>query len=234
MLSTNPVLANCKGSVKAVRLMMNMLGLKCIPIVNGLSATYTLHNLGADPSPDGICEAFSNGNEAEYYSYMVTNHYGLLFARKEDYDGYYSVFSMQISGPDNNNDSTITLIPWKDEEINRWNETYADRPNMQIDIADKDFAVRQRYTLLAYNDVVKNFKAYQSRTEHFEGVTISETYTTTAAQTNTSNDILICVPNVTDEDLRPIKEVLAKQMQEILPINMIVLPDHIIGCAINE
>lgn len=50
----------------------------------------------------------------------------------------------------------------------------------------------------------------------------------------TSDDILIYVPNVTDEDLRPIKEVLAKQLQEILPINMIVLPDNIIGCAANE
>lgn len=234
LLSANPVLANCKGSVKAVRLFMNMLGMKCIPIVSGLSATFTITNLSANPSYNALCEAFSNGDDAsEYYSYMSTNHYGILFARKENYDGYYNVFSMQISEPDSNNNSTITLVPWTDDEIIKWNESHSDYPEMQINIADGDFALRQKYTLLAYNDVIKNFKTYQNRIGAFSGATISENYTTKSAQSNPSNDILLCVPNVTDKDLQPIKAVLTKQLQEILPINMIVTEDHIIGCA-NE
>jgi hypothetical protein len=51
---------------------------------------------------------------------------------------------------------------------------------------------------------------------------------------NTENtDITILVPNVTDKDLQPVKAILAKQLQEILPINMIVTEDNIIGCT-NE
>ena len=234
MLSANPVLANCKGSVKAVRLFMNMLGMKCIPIVNGLCATFTVNNLGTNYTYNGICEAISNGDDtSEYYSYMINNHYGMLFARKEDFGKYQNVFSMQISGPDSNNNSTITLVPWTDADINRWNEDHSGYPEMQIDIEDGDFAARQRYTLLAYNDVIKNFKTYQNRTGQFEGATISEKYITKSAQSNPSTDILICVTNVTDKNLRPIKAVLTKQLQEILPINMIVTEDHIIGCA-NE
>lgn len=233
LLSANPVLVNCKGSVKAVRLFMNMLGMKCIPIVNGLCATFTVTNLGADPSYNGICEAISNGaDSSEYYSYMVTNHYGMLFAREENFGKYHNVFSMQISGPDSNNKSTITLVPWTDEEIIKWNNNHSEYPNMQIDLAG-DFALRQKYTLFAYNDVIKNFKTYQNRTGSFEGATISENYTAKSAQSNPSNDVLLCVTNVTDKDLQPIKTVLTKQLQEILPINMIVTEDHIIGCA-NE
>ena len=232
MLSANPVLANCKGSVKAVRLFMNMLGMKCIPIVNGLCATFTVTNLGADPSYMGLCDALANGDDvSEYYSYMSSNHYGLLYARKENFGKYCNAFSVQISGPDSNNVSTLTLVPWTDEEIIRWNESHSEYPNMQIDIADESFAIRQKYTLLAYNDVIKNFKTYQNRTGLFADATISENFTMKSAQSNPGNDILLCVSNVTDKNLQPIKSVLAKQLQEILPINMIVTEDNIIGCA---
>lgn len=232
MLSANPVLANCKGSAKAVRLFMNMLGMKCIPIVNGLSATFTVNNLG-NYTYNGICELFSNGDNTDvYYSYMATNHYGMLFAREENFGKYHNVFSLHISGPDSNNNTTITIVPWTDEDIVRWNDEHSGYPEMQIDI-EGDFASRQRYTLLAYNDVIKNFKTYQNRTGQFEGATISEKYIAKSAQTDPSTDILIYVTNVTDKDLQPIKAVLTKQLQEILPINMIVTEDHIIGCA-NE
>lgn len=234
LLAANPVLANCKGSVKAVRLFMNMLGLKCIPIVNGLCATFTVTNLGTDPDYMGLCDALANGDDvSEYYSYMASNHYGLLYARKENFGKYCNAFSVQISGPDSNNVSTLTLVPWTDEEIIRWNESHSEYEHMQINITNESFAVRQKYTLLAYNDVIKNFKAYQNRTGNFEGAIISENCTMSSAQSNTSTNIVLCVPNVTDKELSPVKEIIAKQLQEILPINMIVLADNIIGCA-NE
>ena len=48
---------------------------------------------------------------------------------------------------------------------------------------------------------------------------------------NSTDYVQIYVTNVTDADLAPVKSVLAKQLQEILPINMIVKADNIIGYA---
>lgn len=51
---------------------------------------------------------------------------------------------------------------------------------------------------------------------------------------NNSDYVQLYVSNVNDSDLKPIKSIIAKQLQEILPINMIVLPDNIIGYSTNE
>lgn len=51
---------------------------------------------------------------------------------------------------------------------------------------------------------------------------------------NNSDYVQLYVSNVNDSDLKPVKSIIAKQLQEILPINMIVLPDNIIGYSTNE
>ena len=43
--------------------------------------------------------------------------------------------------------------------------------------------------------------------------------------------IYILVPNMLDSELKPIKSTLAKQLQEIVPINMIITAEQIIGIA---
>ena len=48
------------------------------------------------------------------------------------------------------------------------------------------------------------------------------------------SDLCIMLTNVADVDVAPIRTVLAKQLQEILPINMIVKADNIIGMANDE
>lgn len=236
LLSANPVLANCKGSVKAVRLFMNMLGLKCALNVSGLGAIFTFKNLGNNPSYNTMCEAITNGSQtSEYFSYicMDSQHFGMLFARSEDYVNY-NLFSMQISEPNSENISTMYVYPWTADEIEAWNNRVTDE--MKIQLSD-NFAERQHYTMLALGDIIKNFRTYQERRGVFQGAEILDSYTLVPALNSTADDsvkdLVICVTNVTDKDLQPIKAVLTKQLQEILPINMIVTEDHIIGCA-NE
>lgn len=236
LLSANPVLANCKGSVKAVRLFMNMLGLKCALNVSGMGAIFTFKNLGNDPSYNAMREAITNGTQtSEYFSYicMDVNHTGLLFARSKDYV-YYNLFSIKISEPNSENISTLYIYPWTAEEIETWNRTVP--AELQVQLSD-NFAERQHYTLLALSDIIKNFRTYQARVGVFTGAEILDLYTLVPALNSTADDsvkdLVICVTNVTDENLQPIKAVLTKQLQEILPINMIVTEDHIIGCA-NE
>ncbi len=40
--------------------------------------------------------------------------------------------------------------------------------------------------------------------------------------------------NISDKNAEPIKSILAKQLQEVLPINIVVTPENIIGCALDE
>lgn len=236
LLSANPVLANCKGSVKAVRLFMNMLGLKCALNVSGMGAIFTFKNLGDNPSYETMREAITNGTQTSaYFSYicMDDNHTGLLFARSKDYV-HYNLFSIKISEPNSENISTLYIYPWTAAEIETWNNTVPDE--LKIQLSD-NFAERQHYTLLALSDIIKNFRTYQERRGVFQGAEIFDSYTLVPALNSTADDsakdLVICVTNVTDKNLQPIKAVLTKQLQEILPINMIVTEDHIIGCA-NE
>ena len=48
-----------------------------------------------------------------------------------------------------------------------------------------------------------------------------------------NDEFSVLITNVTDKEMLAAKSTLANQLQEILPINMIVEADNIIGCA-NE
>ena len=65
-------------------------------------------------------------------------------------------------------------------------------------------------------------------------VILPHTENTEIPLTNNTDYIKLYVSNVADIELQPVKSILAKQLQEILPINMIVEADNIIGCAIDE
>lgn len=50
-----------------------------------------------------------------------------------------------------------------------------------------------------------------------------------------ADKIIIEVKNVTDDDLTPVKSILVKQLQEILPINASIGTENIVGtCTENE
>ncbi len=51
---------------------------------------------------------------------------------------------------------------------------------------------------------------------------------------STSTEIVCLLTNISDKNAEPIKSILAKQLQEVLPINIVVTPDNIIGCASDE
>ena len=95
--------------------------------------------------------------------------------------------------------------------------------------------------LLSANPVLANCKGSKKAVRLFMNmlgmkciVILPHAENTEIPLTNDTDYIKLYVSNVTDAQLQPVKSVLAKQLQELLPINMIVLPDNIIGCAANE
>ena len=66
-------------------------------------------------------------------------------------------------------------------------------------------------------------------------VTLSEAVPYLVADSsNTSTEIVCLLTNISDKNAEPIKSILAKQLQEVLPINIVVTPENIIGCALDE
>lgn len=47
-------------------------------------------------------------------------------------------------------------------------------------------------------------------------------------------NVLIKVKNVTDSNLTPVKSVIIKQLQEILPINAYIGPENIVGTGVEN
>lgn len=46
--------------------------------------------------------------------------------------------------------------------------------------------------------------------------------------------LVIKVKNVTDDNLTPVKSVITKQLQEILPINASIGPENIVGTGVED
>lgn len=201
LLSANPVLANCKGSVKAVRLFMNMLGMKCI-LLRGNKLTievgYTQYN---SMTPEGMMSTISSNMKNSTTPINKAQH---LLEYTTDHDaGKYGY---------------CTKLSTSNKEFLRVRLT-----EKAIDEYDHDKVL----TIADIAPYIYNFATYSFTDNVIDYKLVGVTDDTKTA------DMTILVPNVTDKDLQPIKAVLTKQLQEILPINMIVTEDHIIGCA-NE
>ena len=178
LLSANPVLANCKGSKKAVRLFLNELGF-INTIIRGLltvKLTFT----------DNV------------KSYAAMEH-------------IHSTWYTRIEGGQTGNLS---------EPTKSGNEIVLCQSN------NKTVSGALGEIQFYVNDMLQNVS---SVTKSDYKTIIYGTQDTTPALKDKNNRLKIIITNSTDADILPVKSVLAKQLQEILPINMIVDAENIIG-----
>lgn len=199
LLAANPVLANCKGSVKAVRLFMNMLGLKCILLRGNrlnIEVGYTQYN---NMTPEGMMSAINSNLPNSTTPFNKAQH--LLEYTTDHTAGKYG-YCTQLSTSDNE----FLRIRLTEKTIDEYDN------NKVLTIADIA-PYMYNFITAAYEECIVDYKVI--------GV----------VDDDKTADMTILVTNVADKDLLPIKSIIAKQLQEILPINMIVLAENIIGCA---
>ena len=233
MLTTNPTLARYKGSIAAIRLLLNTLGIKCIVLTNkqsiimkyeisGLPEGYNNSDITA--AIFAICSA--NG---KYIKPFVGE--TLLSVLNEDYvhvQGFNSLVEYK-------DDTAISysLIPFIESDIESWNNDPHIAP--QDHIMSLTVTARAKYVVKAQTEFANILDKYLKNYFPNAKVTISEAVPYIVSDSSdTSTEIVCLLTNVSDKNAEPIKSILAKQMQEVLPINIVVTPDNIIGCASDE
>lgn len=234
MLTTNTTLARYKGSIAAIRLLLNTLGIKCIVLTNKQSIImkYEISGLpeGYDSSDViakffGIC--YTNG---KYIKPFVGE--TLLSVLNEDYihvQGFNSLVKYKDSTT-----LSYSLIPFTESEIASWN---IDPRIAQQDSIMSSLSVTERakYTVKAQTEFVNLLNKYLKNYYPNAKATISEAVPYTVSDSaDTATEIVCSLTNISDKNAEPIKSILAKQLQEVLPINIVVAPENIIGCASDE
>lgn len=234
MLTTNPTLARYKGSIAAIRLLLNTLGIKCRVLTNkqsiimkyeisGLPEGYNITNITNVIL--GICDA--NGTYIEPFS--STNVLSVLNEDNIHVQGFNSLVEYK-------NDTTLSysLIPFTESLIASWNsDNHHISQNYQI--FPLTVTERANYTIKAQTDFANILNKYLKNNYPNAKVTLSEAVPYLVADSsNTSTEIVCLLTNISDKNAEPIKSILAKQLQEVLPINIVVTPENIIGCAADE
>jgi hypothetical protein len=101
----------------------------------------------------------------------------------------------------------------------------SDNEFLRIRLTEKENDAGKALTIADIAPYIYNFATYS-----FTECIVDYKLVGVVDNAKTAN-MTILVTNVADKDLLPIKSIIAKQLQEILPINMIVLAENIIGCA---
>lgn len=233
MLTTNPTLARYKGSIAAIRLLLNTLGIKCSVLTNKQSIIMKYEISGLPEGYNktdvitkffGIC--YTNG---KYIKPFVGE--TLLSVLNEDY-----IHVQGFDSLDKYKDSTTlsySLIPFTESKIASWNNNVQISP--QDHILPLTVTERANYTIKAQTEFANILNKYLKNYYPTAKVTISEAVPYIVSDSsNTSTEIVCLLTNISDKNAEPIKSILAKQLQEVLPINIVVAPENIIGCATDE
>ena len=233
MLTTNPTLARYKGSIAAIRLLLNTLGIKCSVLTNkqsiimkyeisGLPEGYNITDITR--TIFGIC--YDNGTYIKPFIGET-----LLSVLNEDYihvQGFNSLVEYK--------DDTMlsySLIPFTESFIASWNSD--NRISQHDRILPLTVTERANYTIKAQTEFANILNKYLKNNYPNAKVTLSEAVPYLVADSsNTSTEIVCLLTNISDKNAEPIKSILAKQLQEVLPINIVVTPENIIGCALDE
>lgn len=198
LLIANPYLAQRKGSLKSVRMLMNMLGFKCRVCV-GDELIYLIEFAESDVK---YSEVFGSAD---------------------------TIFQTSDKQPDQ---SFIIYKP-----TNVWFSCDTDDVKDSVQNLSENSIVKLRFN----PDLTKNEKksvidcmpAFEAciNTAKENGLTfVSDTFIGSGGD---NRNIYIIVTNVIDEELKPVKAILARQLREILPINMIIDEKNIIGgCSV--
>ena len=233
MLTTNPTLARYKGSIAAIRLLLNTLGIKCSVLTNKQSIImkYEISGLpeGYDSSDViskffGIC--YTNGKYIK--PFVGETQLSVLNENYIHVQGFDSLVKYK-------DDTTLSysLIPFTESYIANWN--IDPRIAQQDHILQLSVTERAKYTVKAQTEFVNLLNKYLKNYYPNAKVTISEAvpYLVTDSS-DISTEIVCLLTNISDKNAEPIKSILAKQLQEVLPINIVVTPENIIGCASDE
>lgn len=233
MLTTNPTLARYKGSVAAIRLLLNTLGIKCIVLTNKQSIImkYEISGLPEGYSKTDVADTIFGicATNGTYIKPFVGE--TLLSVMNEDY--------MRVQGFDSlveykdNTTLSYTLNPFTESAIVSWNNN--PQINLQDHIIPLTVIERANYTVKAQTEFAnilnKKLKDYYPNAK----TTVSEAVPYIVSDSSdTSTEIVCLLTNISDKNAEPIKSILAKQLQEVLPINIVVTPENIIGCASDE
>lgn len=294
LLSANPVLANCKGSKKAVRIFLNMLGFKCVVVMPNSSEpinvtptsssfpaelVFTTHSnklldidwfhggnwyAGDEEWPSQSSWPEDHGDWWPTESRTISDGPGIVY-QEQAYDNIdklvqgngsfpgkhfltnetkpYSI-RLRTRGPINEFVRFDFGFEWcyrkKDDEDAYEYTIRVYNPSIRLtgQGSDSDYTVIQAindYETLYKPVFDAAFEDFQTRLCSFENVEIEsmkrQQLILGTVINNSTDYVQIYITNVTDADLAPVKSVLAKQLQEILPINMIVKADNIIGYA---
>lgn len=236
MLTTNPTLARYKGSIAAIRLLLNTLGIKCIITNQSFSAVYTLSNL---PVGYNIHENVFGG----ILMYSNTKHIGIIhttfpvdlgifdYNEETHVKTLINIVTVQLKYKTETS-ATLTLNIYNTNSINNWNTSDNTR---LYPVYEKSSNELNKLLILAYNEFAEainnrdkqRFPLLGDATLNLDNVVIDD-YNTD------ERDFNILLTNISDKNAEPIKSILAKQLQEVLPINIVVTPENIIGCASNE
>lgn len=231
LLSANPILANCKGSKKAVRLMLNMLGMKCIITQGLVHFAYAVDGLEGRLTNNEFTLSMLAGEMAAYANSANDSRLRLMDGEAANLLGVYDNDTLVqviqvIAKYTSSTCATFECVPLTSAQIEYWNAQHDTR---QITPASK--SKTNGYLCVAYSIFANSFNRL---VELYNAPFTTDANVTTANNSSANDEFTFLITNVTDSRLQPVKSVLAKQMQEILPINMIVEADNIIGCAIDE
>lgn len=237
MLTTNPTLARYKGSIAAIRLLLNTLGIKCIVLTNkqSIMMRYEISGLPEGYSIDSINSAIHSclSRGGKNIS-LFHNHNEVIRASNDEgitRNGFsypmtkYIVYKSDTS-------CEIVLRPFDDLEITDWNTIPTATDSIPTNISNSE---RSKYVVKAQTEFM-NILSEQLKTI-IPGASIklleAKPFIVTDSS-DTSTEIICLLTNISDKNAEPIKSILAKQMQEVLPINIVITPDNIIGCASDE
>jgi hypothetical protein len=237
MLTTNPTLARYKGSIAAIRLLLNTLGIKCIVLTNKQSVVmkYEISGLPEGYSIDDIntaiyaCLSHGGTNIS-----LFAGHNEVIRATNDEgitRNGFcYPLSNYIIYKSDTS--CEIVLLPFDDNGITDWNSIPTTSDTIPTNISNSE---RSKYVVKAQTEFISILNTYLKTLIPGASVKILEAKPIVVTDSsNTSTEIVCLLTNISDKNAEPIKSILAKQLQEVLPINIVVTPDNIIGCASDE
>lgn len=237
MLTTNPTLARYKGSIAAIRLLLNTLGIKCIVLTNKQSMImkYEISGLPEGYSIDSVnnaiyCSLSHSGKNISLFH----GHNKVIRASNDEgitRNGFCYPLSEYIFYKSDTSCEVI-LRPFDDLGITDWNSTPSITDSIPTNISNNE---RSKYVVKAQTEFISILNTYLKTFIPGASIKLLEAKPFVVTDdTSTSTEIVCLLTNVSDKNAEPIKSILAKQLQEVLPINIVVTPDNIIGCASDE
>lgn len=226
LLSANPVLAHYKGSVRAVRMFFNMLGMKC-KVFTCYQAARVLLTSNDDwingQTNDQLETLFCSNSNEEWQKYVRYGGGG-----GTSYGGWFY-------NPEFNNGTlpwcTVKVTTTAAEPTTTRYARYATISVDELQTKSLSLTTINKYVKESAEYCMTIFNSKQAITEHDVSAELEIVYD--IANSNIA-DLVIQITNVTDKNLQPVKSMLAKQLQEILPINMIVRANNIVGIESDE